>query len=313
MSLHLNKLKSFHGRKGPLLLIIMDGIGIGKADATNAVYGADTPNLDKLFKSDLYTQLNAHGTAVGLPSDDDMGNSEVGHNAIGAGRVFEQGALLVNAALKTERIFQSGVWDNIVKRSQNGGTVHFIGLLSDGNVHSHIEQLFIMIDKCAELNFKKIRVHPLLDGRDVGERTALDYIVPTEEKLKKISEDKGLDYAIASGGGRMKVTMDRYNSDWNIVKRGWEAHVLGKGRTFSSASEAVKTFYAEDPKATDQYLPAFVITDDSGKPKGRINNGDAVIFFNFRGDRAIEISRAFSEKEFTEFDRGPLPDICMQE
>ncbi|MFO7569919.1 MAG: 2,3-bisphosphoglycerate-independent phosphoglycerate mutase [Smithellaceae bacterium] len=309
MSLHLEKLKFFSGRKGPLLLIIMDGVGIGKADATNAVYKAHTPNLDRLFKSDLYTQLKAHGTAVGLPSDDDMGNSEVGHNAIGAGRVFEQGARLVNTALTTGRIFQTEVWDNIVRHSKNGGTIHFIGLLSDGNVHSHIDQLFIMIDKCAELNLKKVRVHALLDGRDVGERTALDYILPTEEKLKKISQGKGLDYAIASGGGRMKVTMDRYNSDWNIVKAGWEAHVLGKGRTFASASAAVKAFYNEDPKATDQYLPAFVITDDSGMPKGRILDGDAVIFFNFRGDRAIEISKAFSEKEFTEFDRGPLPDI----
>jgi len=309
MSLSLATLKTFHGRKGPLLLIIMDGIGIGKKDETNAVYKANTPNLDQLFNSELYTQLKAHGKAVGLPSDDDMGNSEVGHNAIGAGRIFDQGARLVNKALKTGEIFQTSVWENIAKRAQSGGTVHFIGLLSDGNVHSHIEQLFIMIDKCADLNFKKIRVHPLLDGRDVGERTALDYVIPTEEKLKKISDEKGLDYAIASGGGRMKVTMDRYNSDWTIVKRGWDAHVRGEGRTFSSASEAVKTFYAEDPKATDQYLPPFVITDSAGKPVGRIQDGDAVIFFNFRGDRAIEISRTFSEKDFAEFDRGPLPDI----
>jgi 2,3-bisphosphoglycerate-independent phosphoglycerate mutase len=309
MSLNLDKLKTFHGRKGPLLLIIMDGVGLGKKDETNAVNMAKTPNLDKLIKSELSTQLKAHGTAVGLPSDDDMGNSEVGHNAMGAGRIFDQGARLVNSALKTGRIFKSEVWDNIVKRSRNGGTVHFIGLLSDGNVHSHIDQLFIMIDKCADLNFRRVRVHPLLDGRDVGERTALDYIIPTEDKLKKISEEKGFDYAIASGGGRMKVTMDRYNSDWNIVKRGWDAHVRGIGRTFSSASEAVKTFYAEDPKATDQYLPAFVITDGSGKPVGPIRDGDAVIFFNFRGDRAIQISRTFTEKDFAEFDRGPLPDI----
>jgi len=309
MSLHLEKLKSFSGRKGPLLLVIMDGIGIGKADETNAVYRAKTPNLDRLFKSDLYTQLKAHGTAVGLPSDDDMGNSEVGHNAMGAGRVFDQGARLVNTALKTGRIFQSDVWDTIVHRSRNGGTIHFIGLLSDGNVHSHIDQLFIMIDKCAALNLNRVRLHALLDGRDVGERTALNYILPTEEKLRKISEEKGLDYAMASGGGRMKVTMDRYNSDWNIVKRGWEAHVLGEGRKFPSASDAVKTFYEEDPKATDQYLPAFVVADDSGMPRGTIKDGDAVIFFNFRGDRAIEISRAFSEKEFSDFDRGPLPDI----
>ncbi len=309
MSLHLEKLKSFSGRKGPLLLIIMDGIGIGRQDESNAVFKARTPNLDRLLKSDLYTQLKAHGTAVGLPSDDDMGNSEVGHNAIGAGRVFDQGARLVNKALKTGAIFSTHVWDEVTKRAQAGGAVHFIGLLSDGNVHSHIEQLFILIDKCAELNFKKVRLHPLLDGRDVGERTALDYISPTEEKFKKISNQKGLDYAIASGGGRMKVTMDRYNSDWNIVKRGWDAHVLGQGRAFPSASEAVKTFYAEDPKATDQYLPAFVISDASGAPVGKISDGDAVIFFNFRGDRAIEISRAFPEKEFNEFDRGPLPDI----
>lgn len=309
MSLHLNKLKSFAGRKGPLLLIIMDGIGIGKPDETNAVWLAKPPNLDQLLKSDLCTQLNAHGTAVGLPSDEDMGNSEVGHNAIGAGRIFDQGARLVNKALKSGEIFETKVWEKITTRALNGGTVHFIGLLSDGNVHSHIEQLFIMIDKCAELNFPKVKIHPLLDGRDVGERTALDYLIPTEEKLKKISKKKSLDYAIASGGGRMKVTMDRYNSDWNIVKRGWEAHVLGRGRMFRSASQAVKTFYEEDPKATDQYLPEFVVIDSTGKPKGTIKDGDAVIFFNFRGDRAIEISRAFTEKDFTEFDRGPLPDI----
>ena len=309
MSLHLNKLQSFRGRKGPLLLIIMDGIGLGKADESNAVFRANTPNLDELFKSKLYAQLSAHGTAVGLPSDDDMGNSEVGHNAIGAGRIFDQGARLVNKALKSGEIFETKVWEKITTRALNGGTVHFIGLLSDGNVHSHIEQLFIMIDKCAELNFPKVKIHPLLDGRDVGERTALDYLIPTEEKLKKISKKKSLDYAIASGGGRMKVTMDRYNSDWNIVKRGWEAHVLGRGRMFRSASQAVKTFYEEDPKATDQYLPEFVVIDSTGKPKGTIKDGDAVIFFNFRGDRAIEISRAFTEKDFTEFDRGPLPDI----
>ena len=309
MSLHLKKLQNFHGRKGPLLLVIMDGIGIGKPDETNAVWLARTPNLDQLLKSDLCTQLKAHGTAVGLPSDEDMGNSEVGHNAIGAGRIFAQGARLVNKALKSGEIFKTKVWEEITKRALKGGTVHFIGLLSDGNVHSHIEQLFIMIDKCAELNFPKVKIHPLLDGRDVGERTALDYLIPTEEKLKKISKKKSLDYAIASGGGRMKVTMDRYNSDWNIVKRGWEAHVLGRGRMFRSASQAVKTFYEEDPKATDQYLPEFVVIDSTGKPKGTIKDGDAVIFFNFRGDRAIEISRAFTEKDFTEFDRGPLPDI----
>jgi 2,3-bisphosphoglycerate-independent phosphoglycerate mutase len=287
----------------------MDGIGIGREDESNAVYMARTPTLDRLFGSNLYTQLTAHGTAVGLPSDIDMGNSEVGHNALGAGRVFEQGASLVNKALETGQVFQSRTWQDIVRRAQKGGTIHFIGLLSDGNVHSHIDHLYIFLDKCAEIDIKKVRVHPLLDGRDVGERTALDYIIPTQDKLRKISDGKGLDYDIASGGGRMKVTMDRYNADWNIVKRGWDAHVLGKGRRFKSAIEAVKTLYDEDPKITDQYLDPFVIVDDLDRPIGPILDGDAVVFFNFRGDRAIEISRAFTEKDFSEFDRGPLPDI----
>ncbi len=307
--LHLEKLSAFHGRPGPLLLIIMDGIGIGPADENNAVHLADTPTLDRLFTSKLYTQLQAHGTAVGLPTNDDMGNSEVGHNALGAGRVFDQGARLVNRAIETGEIFETDLWRRIMEQTSNRGTMHFIGLLSDGNVHSHIDHLNKLIEKCAECGSARVRVHALLDGRDVGERSALAYVIPTEEKLKKISEQKGVDYRIASGGGRMKVTMDRYNADWEIVKRGWDAHVLGKGRFFKMASEAVTSLYAEDPDVTDQYLDPFVIVDAQGRPVGPIRNGDAVVFFNFRGDRSIEISRAFTEEDFRGFERGPLPDI----
>ncbi|HOP47562.1 MAG TPA: 2,3-bisphosphoglycerate-independent phosphoglycerate mutase [Desulfobacteraceae bacterium] len=307
--LKMKRLKSYSGPEGPLLLIIMDGIGIGPKDQSNAVYLARTPNLDMLFSADLYCQLKAHGTAVGLPADDDMGNSEVGHNALGAGRVFDQGALLVNRSLETGRIFETPLWSSIVKKAKEGGTVHFIGLLSDGNVHSHIDQLYRLIDRCAETGLARVRVHALLDGRDVGEKSALEYVIPAECRLKEISEEKGLDYRVASGGGRMKVTMDRYNADWNIVKRGWEAHVLGKGRAFLSAEEAVRTYYEEDPKITDQYLDAFVVVDQNSHPVGLIVDGDVVICFNFRGDRAIEISRAFTEENFHEFDRGPLPEI----
>ncbi|MBN2060222.1 MAG: 2,3-bisphosphoglycerate-independent phosphoglycerate mutase [Deltaproteobacteria bacterium] len=309
MSLKLNKLKSFTGRKGPLLLIIMDGIGIGRQDESNAVYLAKTPNLDRLFSSRLYTQLKAHGTAVGLPSDKDMGNSEVGHNALGAGRVFEQGARLVNRAIESRLVFQTDLWKKIIGRALEGGTIHFIGLLSDGNVHSHIDQLYALVDECAESGVRNVRIHTLLDGRDVGERSALNYIIPTQERLTGISRNKNFNYVIASGGGRMKVTMDRYNADWNIVKRGWETHVLGKGRSFRTAEEAVRTYYKEDPQITDQYMGPFVIVDDSGVPVGRIKDGDSVIFFNFRGDRAIEISRAFTETDFKEFERAVLPDI----
>jgi len=309
MELKLQRHPVFSGREGPLLLIIMDGIGLGPQDERNAVFMANTPTLDKLFASKLFCSLQAHGTAVGLPTDKDMGNSEVGHNALGAGRIFDQGARLVNKAIETGKIFETQLWKQIVERGRKGGAIHFIGLLSDGNVHSHIDHLYKLIDKCAELGIKRVRVHALLDGRDVGERSALNYIIPTEEKLAKLSAEKGLDYRIASGGGRMKVTMDRYEADWRIVKRGWEAHVLGKGRKFRSAREAVETYYKEDPEITDQYMDSFVVVDENGEPVGPIVDGDAVINFNFRGDRAIEISRAFTEKDFHEFDRGPLPDV----
>lgn len=307
----LKKLSWFRGRRGPLLLIIMDGVGIGKQGEENALFVAETPNLDALFRRSLFAELQAHGTAVGLPTDEDMGNSEVGHNALGAGRVFAQGARLVNEALATGRIFQGPVWKEIADRARSGGTVHFLGLLSDGNVHSHIDHLYGLLDYCAQERFPRVRVHALLDGRDVGERSALEYLIPTQEKLKRLSEENGLDFAIASGGGRMKVTMDRYYSDWGIVKRGWDAHVRGKGRSFPSAEAAVRTFYAEDPEITDQYLDAFVVTDANGRPKGPVLDGDAVVLFNFRGDRAIEISEAFTRGDFSAFPRGPIPDVVF--
>jgi 2,3-bisphosphoglycerate-independent phosphoglycerate mutase len=309
MNLKLEKLSSFNGRKGPLLLIIMDGIGIGKEFDGNAVYKANTPTLDRIFNTSLYTKLKAHGPAVGLPSEDDMGNSEVGHNAIGGGRVFAQGAKLVNNSLESGKIFTSDVWNTIVQSGLNGGTVHFIGLLSDGNVHSHLNQLFALINKLALQNVKKVRLHPLLDGRDVPGKSALIYIEQTEKLLNKINAEKELDYKIASGGGRMKVTMDRYNADWNVVKKGWEAHVLGIGRKFKSAAEAVQTYYNEDAEMIDQYMDSFVVVDNNDNPVGKILDGDSVIMFNFRGDRAIEISRAFEEKELKEFDRQFVPNV----
>ncbi len=307
MSLKLNTLNAFDGRPGPVLLVVMDGIGLGKPDDSNAVYLANTPVLDSLLKSQLFSQLQAHGTAVGLPTDGDMGNSEVGHNALGAGRVFAQGAKRVNKAIENGEIFQTEKWNDIIKRGSSGQTVHFLGLLSDGNVHSHIHQLYALIDQCVKEGVKNVRLHVLLDGRDVGERSALDYVKPTEEKLAKISQEKGYDYRIASGGGRMVTTMDRYNADWSVVERGWNAHVRGVGRQFESASEAIQTYYDENPKMTDQYMDSFVIVDDNADPVGRILDNDVVINFNFRGDRAIEISRAFEDDHLDEFDRKDAP------
>lgn len=310
MSLSLNKLSQFSGRPGPALLIVMDGVGIGRADDSNAVHLAKTPTLDRLFGSDLYTQLRAHGAAVGLPSDDDMGNSEIGHNALGSGRVFDQGAKLVNHAIETTVVFDGEPWKAAVARAKEGGTLHFIGLHSDGNVHSNTSQLYAMVRRAAADGVTRCRLHILHDGRDVPAKSALEYIETTEAVLAEINAaNDGADYRIASGGGRMITTMDRYQADWSIVERGWKAHVLGDARQFASASEAVQTLYDEDAEMTDQYMESFVVAED-GAPVGTIVDGDAVVVFNFRGDRAIEISQAFeSGDEFDKFDRVRVPDV----
>jgi len=312
MSYELKKIEKFQPRKGPVLLVILDGVGIGKQDESDGVYVAKTPCLDALMQGELYTSLKAHGTAVGMPSDDDMGNSEVGHNALGAGRIFDQGAALVQNSIADASIYTTSTWNQLIAGAkQKGKTFHFVGLLSDGNVHSHIEHLLSMLTHCATEGVKRVRIHALLDGRDVYEKSALKYIEKVENLIKDLKQKYDVDYAIASGGGRMITTMDRYNADWEIVKKGWDAHVLGKARMFKSASEAVQTFYDEDSKATDQYLESFVI-EENGKPIGTIEDGDSVVFFNFRGDRAIELSMAFDQKEgFNKFDRERVPEVLF--
>lgn len=299
-----NKIK----RNGPIVLVIMDGVGYGKYEEGDAVKSAMTKNLDSLLSFCPNTRLKAHGTAVGLPSDGDMGNSEVGHNAMGCGRVFSQGAKLVSESISTKNMYKGKTWIKLIENvKKSGSTLHFLGLLSDGNVHSHIENLKAMIVEAKKEGVKKVRVHALLDGRDVGEMSALDYFVPFEKFLSDLSMDGTFDARIASGGGRMVITMDRYNANWNMVKRGWETHVLGEGRYFSSSVEAIETLRKETG-AIDQDLPPFVIAKD-GKPVGTIEDGDSVILFNFRGDRALEITKAFEEKDLKEFDRKRFPKV----
>ena len=304
----LNKL-DFTPRKGPVLVVVMDGVGLAPPAEGNAVHLARTPVLDRLWADHPTCQLRAHGKAVGLPSDKDMGNSEVGHNAMGAGRVFAQGAKLVNHAIKSGALFEGETWKEMIAGCLDLDTpMHFIGLLSDGNVHSHIEQLFALIRRCHASRLGKVRVHPLLDGRDVPETSALTYFDQLEELLASINAEGGRDYRVASGGGRMLVTMDRYEANWAVVERGWRAHVLGEGRPFKSAREAIETYRAEDPELIDQFMPEFVVVDDAGEPVGTIEDGHGVVFFNFRGDRGIEISRAFDQEEFPHFDRVRRPD-----
>lgn len=295
----------------PLTIVIMDGVGYRADREGNAVAEAFTPHLDWLLDKCPYTLLKAHGTAVGLPSDDDMGNSEVGHNAIGAGRFYPQGAKLVNQAIESGRIFSSKAWRHLVQFCRDHeGTLHFIGLFSDGNVHSNLSHLKAMLKHAAsEEKLSRARVHILLDGRDVGETSALEYVVPFESFLRELNEQAGVDYRIASGGGRMVITMDRYQADWDMVARGWKTHVAGEGRKFNSAQEAIEAYRKENPGIIDQNLPAFVIADSSG-PVGPIRDGDSVIFFNYRGDRAIEISLAFDQEDFARFERKPNPDVA---
>ncbi len=306
----LTKIPRWKQVDGPVVTIILDGLGIGAGDASDGVHMAYTPVLDALRESELSGQLKAHGTAVGLPDDKDMGNSEVGHNALGAGRIFSQGAKLVEDAFASGAIFATSAWQTAVRRAKEGGVLHFIGLVSDGNVHSHIAHLYGMLERAAEEGVATVRVHALLDGRDVEQKSALRYIVPLEEKLQQLSVS-GRSYRVASGGGRMVVTMDRYGANWPVVEKGWHAHVLGEaaaGRLFTSAQEAVEASYAADSALTDQYMDSFVIVEN-GTPVGTIDDGDSVIFFNFRGDRAIEISESFERKDFSHFPRERWPDV----
>jgi bisphosphoglycerate-independent phosphoglycerate mutase (AlkP superfamily) len=465
----LAKLEKYQPPEGPVVLIILDGVGIYPKPGFigNSVELAYPKNfskwIEKAKSENKYCQLKAHGPAVGLPTDDDMGNSEVGHNAMGAGQIYAQGAKLVNLSIEQKTMFKSEVWDKMVlslakspKNGKPGATLHLIGLLSDGNVHSHINQLFGILEQAKHDNVKRVRVHPLLDGRDVDPKSAPKYINMLEQKLKELSVG-GFDYRIASGGGRMYVTMDRYFSDWNVVRRGYYAHthgiihddVYGNGffigypgyffnsmqaietarliggnalkaqkemellkaifkdekinkKTLSeqeknSLKEVSKQYWnavyqlnlelqnkiwntikqkylnktsesqsngdfltttiaelsvspdlkdlqsqidslkskiaelkgltVEDLKGelkkkmdevmakqnfemTDQVNPPWVIVDEKLEPIGKMEDGDSVIFYNFRGDRAIEISMAYEQgDEFKGFDRGKRPNI----
>ena len=302
------KKAAFRGVEGPVLTIVMDGVGLAPANEANAVAAANTLTLDMLMAKYPMVKLKAHGTAVGLPSDDDMGNSEVGHNALGAGQVFAQGAKLVSQSIESGKMYAGETWKSLIENvKKNGATLHFLGLFSDGNVHSHIDHLKAMLTEAKKEGVKTVRIHILLDGRDVGETSALDYINPFEAFLADL-RSADFDVKIASGGGRMQITMDRYEANWPMVEAGWKTHVLGEGRQFASAKDAIETYRAENPGMIDQDLLPFVVAEN-GQPVGKIANGDSVILFNFRGDRAQEISLAFDRKDFDHFDRGDYTGV----
>jgi 2,3-bisphosphoglycerate-independent phosphoglycerate mutase len=296
---------------GPLVLIVLDGVGVGRRDEYDAVATATTPVLDSLEWAGPIRTLRAHGRAVGLGSDSDMGNSEVGHNTLGAGRIYDQGANQVDKAIATGSIWE-GDWRRLVAEvTAHQSTLHLVGLLSDGGVHSSLTHLLALLDRANSDGVNRVRVHVLLDGRDVPDFSALTYLETLEARLDELNSGGARDYRVASGGGRMVTTMDRYGADWGIVEAGWKAHVLGSARPFASATSAITTYRDESPGISDQVLPAFTVVDN-GVPIGPISNGDTVVVFNFRGDRAIEISEALcAGAEFDHFDRGAVPKISF--
>ncbi|KAL4309742.1 hypothetical protein GQ457_01G023890 [Hibiscus cannabinus] len=288
-------------------LIVLDGWGEYKPDEYNCIHVAPTPTMDSLKQGapEKWRLIKAHGNAVGLPTEDDMGNSEVGHNALGAGRIFAQGAKLVDLALASGKIYEGEGFKHISECFEKG-TLHLIGLLSDGGVHSRLDQLQLLLKGASERGAKRIRVHILTDGRDVLDGSSVGFVETLENDLAKL-RDGGVDARIASGGGRMYVTMDRYENDWDVVKRGWDAQVLGEApHKFTNAVEAVKKLREN---ANDQYLPPFVIVDENEKAVGPIVDGDAVVTFNFRADRMVMLAKALEYQDFDKFDRVRVPKI----
>jgi len=301
--------RHFAGRR-PLLLIVLDGWGIGPRPEFDAIAQAATPVVDRLWAAYPHTTLMTCGFHVGLPGRRDLGGSEVGHLTIGAGRILDQGPTRIFNAIEDGTFFESEVLTELIERGRSGHTLHLMGLLSDGNIHSHIDHFEAVIRHADRSGVARLRVHALLDGRDVGIQSALDYTGRIEALFAEINAKGHRDYCFASGGGREQITMDR-DRTWPKVQAGWECHVHGASpNRFPSIEQAILHFRAAQPEIIDQDLPGFVIVDQAGRPLGPVADGDAVLFMNFRADRAVEITQAFELDDFSGFDRGRRPD-CL--
>ena len=292
------------------LLIIMDGWGVGSGSDDDAIALANPPNFERLKASCAYTEINTHGKFVGLPSMKDMGGSEVGHLTMGAGIILDQGPTRINNAIDDGSFYESRALAKIIEVGKEGGAIHLLGLLSDGNIHSHIDHFKAVIRYADEQGVERLYIHASLDGRDVGIQSAQDYVLQIEDLFAEINAKGDRDYAFASASGREHAIMDR-DKDWRKVKRGWDAMVLGEAEhEFGSMIEAITSLRATNPDLIDQDMDSFIIIDnDLGKPKAVIENGDAVLMMNFRGDRAIEITEAFEVADFDGFDRVKTPDV----
>ncbi len=282
--------------KKPVMLMILDGFGIAEKSEGNAVALAKKPNFDRLVKEYPNTQLQASGMAVGLP-EGQMGNSEVGHLNIGSGRIVYQELTRITKAIEDGDFFENEALMKAMKNAkENNTSLHLMGLLSDGGVHSHIGHLKGLLEFAKKEGLQKVYVHAFMDGRDVPPSSGKDFIIKAEEMMKEVGVGQ-----IATVSGRY-YAMDRDNR-WERVQLAYNAIVLGEGEKASSAVEAIENSYHDEK--TDEFVIPCVIEED-GHPTATIKNGDSVVFFNFRPDRARELTRAINDKEFAGFKRETL-------
>ena len=293
--------------KKPTVLLIMDGFGLNDRHEANAVYEANTPNIDKLMEKCPFVKGNASGLAVGLP-DGQMGNSEVGHLNMGAGRIVYQELTRITKAIQDGDFFDNKAFLEAVENcKKNNSTLHLYGLLSDGGVHSHNTHLYALLELAKRQGLTDVCVHCFLDGRDTAPTSGKEFIEELEAKIKEIGVGQ-----IASIEGRY-YAMDRDNR-WDRVEKAYAALVYGEGNEAADAVEAIQASYDNDK--TDEFVIPTVIKKD-GQPVGTVKANDSVIFFNFRPDRAREITRAMCDPEFTGFERRngvfPLTYVCFTE
>ncbi len=310
--LFLKNLQQYFSGRGPLIHVVLDGWGVGAADETNAVNRANLPVMSRLIRGCPYTQLWTHGKYVGLPNEKDMGGSEVGHMTMGAGMVMEQGPTLIQNLLQSGEFFENPVLSRIIQNCVERDTpLHLLGLLSNGNIHSHVDHTEAIIRHAFQSGIRRCYLHALLDGRDVGVQSALDFTEPFEKLFSELKGQRpGIDYAFASGGGREVITMDRDNN-WEKIETGWQIHVQGQSENqFPSIRDAIEHFRKQNPEIIDQDIPGFVIIRN-GEAVGRIEDQHALIFTNFRGDRATEFSQAVLADDFPYFERYRCPEVLF--
>ncbi len=292
----------------PVLLVVLDGWGIRREREANAIAVAGTPNVDALVREFPSTALETSGLSVGLP-EGQMGNSEVGHTNLGAGRIVYQDLVRINRAVEDGSFFKNDALLMAVRRAkESGGALHLMGLVSDGGVHSHVEHLAACLELARREGLAKVFVHAFMDGRDTPPRSGLGYMADLEKRLRETGYGK-----VATVSGRYWA-MDR-DKRWDRVALAWEALVHGEGFKASSGVQAMEQSYARGDG--DEFVKPTVIVNGDGKPVGPVRDGDAVLFFNFRADRARELTRAFTDPGFKEFDRKGAPRlsayVCMTE